>query len=107
MRPQPPNFVQVDSPLRQHRIGNEFCESLVVDRLDFWDNECSRFGDFRHQILDLPDPREVFVVRAVLRQLKGCEVIQTFEFQIERLLKFQAISQILRRFAEFSLPLFE
>src|SRR4030095_14524899 len=75
--------------------------------LNFGNDECSRFCDLRYQILDLPDPREVFIVRTVLRQLKGCEVIKALEFGLERLLKFKTTNETLGRRVKFALPFFK
>ena len=99
--------MEFDPPIRQRRSDNELCESFVVDRLDFRGNECTRFRDLCHQILDLPDPREVFIVRAVLGQLKGCEVIKALKFHLERLFKFKTINKALGRGAELAPPFFQ
>src|SRR5437773_9223963 len=104
MRLHSSNFLELDPPIRERRILDEVLKNLVADGLNFGDNECSRFRDLRHQILDLPDSGEVFTIRAILGQLKGCEVIKTFEFQLERLFKFKTINKALGRRAEFALP---
>ena len=70
MRFHPPNFVQLDAPVGQCGIGDEFREGLIVDRQDFRNNEGRRFTDFCEQILNLPGAGKIFVIRTVLRQLQ-------------------------------------
>ena len=105
MRLHPANFVQLDSPIGQRWIDNELRELFVIDRQNFRNNKRRRFTDFSEQILNLPDPRKVFVVRAVLGQLQRRVVIDALDFQLERLLKLKHFSQRLRRFPYSTLPI--
>jgi hypothetical protein len=105
MRLHSANLVQLDPPILQLRIGNKLRELLVVDRQDFRNNERRRFTNFCEQILNLADPREVFVVRAVLCQLQRCIVINSFDFQLERFLELKHVGQGLCRFPHCTLPL--
>jgi len=107
MRLQPANFVQFDLPLRQRWVDHELSESLIVDRLDFGNDERERFSDLREQVLNLSDPGEVLSVGVVLRQLERGKVIKAFQFEIELLLKFQTLRQKFCRRAELAFPLFD
>ena len=80
MRLQSANFVQFDLPLRQRRIDHELSESLIVDRLDFGNNERECFSDLGEQVLNLSDPGEVLSVGVVLRQLERGKVKKPFQF---------------------------
>src|SRR5919106_1868747 len=107
MRFHSTNFVQLDSPIGQRWIEHKLCESFIVDRLDFRNYERRRLADLCKQVLNLTDPREILVIRAVLRQLQGCIVIDTLDFQLERLLELKHIGQRLRRFPYSAPPLLE
>jgi len=97
--------VQLDSPIFQRWIENELRELFVADGLDFWNNECRRFTDLCEQVLNLANPCEILVIRAVLRQLQRRVVIDAFDFQLERLLELKHVGQRLRRFPHSTLPL--
>src|SRR5438477_10074569 len=105
MRLQPANFVQFDLPLRQRWIDRELNESLIVDRLDFGNDERERFSDLREQVLNLSDPGEVLSVGVVLRRLERGKVIKAFQFAIEFLLKCQTLRQRSCRRAELAVRL--
>src|SRR5438552_589677 len=107
MRLQPANFVQFDLPLRQRWIDRELSESLIVDRLDFGNDERERSSDLREQVLNLSGPGEVLSVGVVLRQLERGKMVKAFQFEIELLLKFQTLRQIFCRRAELAFPLFD
>ena len=72
----PANLAQLDSPLGQRRIGNELGKRFVVDRQNFGTTNAAASPIFSEQILNLPDPRKVFVVGAVLGQLQRRVVIR-------------------------------
>src|SRR5438132_8374544 len=107
MRFQTANLVKLDFPIRQHWSDNELRERLVVDRLDLGNDEGERFANFREQILNLANAREILIVGVVFRELKRSEVKEMFEFQIECLLEFQAFREIFCRRTELPLPLFD
>ena len=104
MRFHSSNLVQLDSPLSERRIGNEFGKRFFVDRQNFGDKKRSCFADLCEQILDLPNPRKVFVVGAVLRQLQRRVVVDALNLQIERLFEIKHFCQRLRRFPYSALP---
>ena len=89
MRFHSADFLQRDFPGGQRGILQELCKLFVRDRLDFRAEERSGFADFREEILQLPHAREVFGVRAVLRELKRSVVVNALDFLIERFLEFQ------------------
>ena len=97
--------MQLDSPLSECGSGNEFVERFVVDRQNFRNNKRCRFANLREQILNLPNPRKVFIVGAVLCQLQRREVIDAFDLQIERLFKLEHCRHRLRRLPYSALPL--
>src|SRR4029077_3260882 len=49
----PPSLVQLDSPLAERRIGNEFGKRFVVDRQNLGDKKRRRFADLCEQVLNL------------------------------------------------------
>src|SRR5438128_11182493 len=100
MRLQPANFVQFDLPLRQRRIDHELSESLIVDRLDFGNNERECFSDLGEQVSNRLDPGEVLSVVVVLRQLERGNVIKPLQFEIELLLVLQTLREVSCRRAD-------
>src|SRR6266567_6048941 len=107
IRLHPANFVQLDPPIGQRWIDKKLRESGVVDCLYFGDNKRARFTNLGEQILNLSDPRQVFVIRAVLGQLQRGVVIDAFDFQLERLFKLKYFGKRLRRLPYSTLPPFE
>src|SRR6266702_2460212 len=107
IRLHPANFVQLDPPIGQRWIDKKLRESGVVDCLYFGDNKRARFTNLGEQILNLSDPRQVFVIRAVLGQLQLGVVIDAFDFQLERLFKLKYFGKRLRRLPYSTLPTFE
>src|SRR4030095_15818065 len=105
MRLHPPNLVQLDSPFGEHGIGDELGKRCIVDRQNLWNDKRGRFANFRQQVLNLSDPRKVFVIGAVLCQLQRRVVINTFYLQIERLFELKHFCQHLRRLPYSPLPL--
>ena len=91
VRLHPANLAQLRPPLRQRRIDNELRELVIGNRLDFRDEKRRRLADLCQQILNLPDARQVFRVRAVFRELERGEVIKSLNFQIERLFKLKTL----------------
>ena len=100
----PPDLVQGDPPFFQRRIVEVLGKLPVLDRLDFRRDEGRGLADFREQILQLPHPREVIGIRAVLGQLERGVVINAFDFQIERLIEFEQLGERRGRFADPPLP---
>ena len=47
VRLHPANLVQLDPPISQRRIDHELCELLIIDRLNFGNNERRCFADLR------------------------------------------------------------
>ena len=47
IRFHPPDFVQLDSPILQRRIGDEIGEPFIVDCQDFRHNKRCGLGNFR------------------------------------------------------------
>ena len=82
-----------------------FANSSSLIGLDFRNNECRRFTDLCEQVLNLANPREILVIRAVLRELQRRVVIDVLDFQLERLLELKHVDQRLRRFPHSTLPL--
>src|SRR5207253_11153796 len=78
-----------------------------VDRLNLGNDKGECFADFGEQILELSDAREVFSVRTVFGELKGGKVTKALDLEIERLLEFQTLDQVLRRGADLPLPIFD
>ena len=105
MRLHPANLLQPRLPLDQRRIGYELREHFIGDRLDFRNEKRRRFSNLCQQILNLPNARQVFGVRAVFRELKRDEVIEPLNFQIERFFKLKTLRQILGRFPKLPFPL--
>ena len=78
----PPDFFQARAPFRECGIAQIRRECFVVDRLNFRNQKRRGFADLRHQILQLPHPREVIGMRAIFRQLQGSEVRDPLDFQV-------------------------
>src|SRR5207244_1827685 len=63
------------------------------------------FADLREQVLNLSNPRKVFVIGAVLCQLQRRVVIDALDLQIERLFELKHFGQPPRRLPYFALPI--
>src|SRR4030095_2038101 len=61
-------------------------------------------ADLREQVLNLPHPRKIFVIGAVLCQLQRRVVIDALNFQIERFFELKHFSQRLCRLPYSALP---
>src|ERR1700745_4535438 len=87
MRSHASDFVQLDAPILQRRIGKKLSESFIIDRQNFWNYKRRRLANFGDQILNLADPREVFIVCAVFGNLQRRIVIDAFHLLLEWLFK--------------------
>ena len=98
------NFPELRLPFLQGGIVQEFRESFIADRLNFWPDEGRRFAYFRKQILQLSHAREVLRIRTVLRELERSEVVNALDFLIERFVELEASREGRGRFAETTFP---
>ena len=101
------DFVELDPPIGQLRIGHELREFFIVDRLKFGNDERRGLAYLGKQILHFADAREVLRVGVVFGELQPGEVIKAFDFHLERLLELEASGEALRRFTHAALPLFQ